>query len=100
MVSRSTELKEDAACGDGPVDAVYKAIEKVTIPCGSLPSMPLPAARMPWVVTVKVEYEGDLFIGRGISTDILASARAYISAINKLVHDVGFFALKESNNGD
>jgi 2-isopropylmalate synthase len=41
-------------------------------------------------VTVKVEYAGRVFIGRGISTDVLeASARAYVNAINKVVYEIG-----------
>jgi 2-isopropylmalate synthase len=38
--------------------------------------------------TVKVKNNGSVVVGKGISTDILeASARAYVNAINRLVHD-------------
>ena len=38
-------------------------------------------------VTVKVEDKGHLVVGHGASTDIIeASAKAYINAINKVIH--------------
>jgi len=88
------EYLEDAACGDGPVDAVFKAIEKITGFHVELAHYSLNAVTggkdAVGEVTVKVEYHDKKYIGRGISTDILeASARAYLSAINKLVHEVG-----------
>ena len=88
------ELKEEAACGEGPVDAAFKAIDKITrVPVG-LKSYALNAVTggkdAVGEVTVKVEYDGRVFIGRGISTDVLeASARAYVSAINKVVYEMG-----------
>lgn len=101
------EVLEEAACGEGPVDAAFKAIDKITrIPVG-LKSYSLNAVTggkdAVGEVTVKVEYEERIFIGRGISTDILeASARAYLNAINKLVYEIGEENLKyvsEPNNG-
>ncbi|HBT20588.1 MAG TPA: 2-isopropylmalate synthase [Peptococcaceae bacterium] len=93
------EVIEDAACGDGPVDAVFKAIEKVTGFHVELAHYSLNAVTggkdAVGEVTVKVEYNGKLYMGRGISTDILeASARAYISAINRLMHEAGDEILK------
>ena len=38
-------------------------------------------------VTVKVKEQGRSFVGHGASTDIIeASAKAYINAINKVIH--------------
>jgi len=93
------EVIEDAACGDGPVDAVFKAIEKVTGFHVELAHYSLNAVTggkdAVGEVTVKVEYNGKLYMGRGISTDILeASARAYISAINRLMHEAGEEVIK------
>ncbi|QGP91480.1 2-isopropylmalate synthase [Neomoorella glycerini] len=88
------ELKEEAACGEGPVDAAFKAIDKITrIPVG-LKSYSLNAVTggkdAVGEVTVKIECAGRVFIGRGISTDVLeASARAYLNAINKVIYEVG-----------
>ena len=39
-------------------------------------------------VTVQVQDNGHVYSGRGTSTDVIeASARAYVQALNKLVHD-------------
>lgn len=80
---------QDASCGDGPVDAVYQAINRLT----ELEDLKLIDYVIEAVtggqdalgeVMVKVERKGKVFTGRGISTDIIeASARAYISAINR-----------------
>ncbi|KYH33457.1 2-isopropylmalate synthase [Neomoorella mulderi] len=88
------ELKEEAACGEGPVDAAFKAIDKITRIPVCLKSYALNAVTggkdAVGEVTVKVEYAGRVFIGRGISTDVLeASARAYVNAINKVVYEIG-----------
>ena len=38
-------------------------------------------------VSVKVDFDGTLVFGKGTSTDVIeASARAYINAVNRLVH--------------
>jgi 2-isopropylmalate synthase len=38
--------------------------------------------------TVKVRDGDGLFIGRGTSTDVLeASAKAYLAAVNKIIHE-------------
>lgn len=86
-------LKEEAACGKGPVDAVFKAIDKVTGIPVVLQSYHVGAVTggkdAVGEVTVKVEYGGKVFIGRGISVDVMeASARAYLNAINKLVYEM------------
>lgn len=86
------KLIEEAACGEGPLDAAFKAIDKATNIHASLKSYALNAVTggkdAVGEVTVKVQYGDRVFIGRGISTDILeASARAYLSAINKVVYE-------------
>jgi len=88
------EYLEDAACGQGPVDAVFTAIEKVTGHQLQLEHFSLNAVTggedAVGEATVKVRYNGGVIVGKGISTDILeASARAYVNAINRLVHDFG-----------
>ena len=84
---------EDAACGDGPVDAVFTAIEKVTGFQLELVHFSLNAVTggedAVGEATVKVKHAGGIVVGKGISTDILeASARAYVNAINRIVHQV------------
>lgn len=85
---------EDAACGDGPVEAIFSAIEKVTGFELELAHFSLNAVTggedAVGEATVKIKDNGNVVVGKGISTDILeASARAYVNAINRLVYDMG-----------
>ena len=84
---------DEAACGDGPVDAIYKAIDKITDVRGTLVVYNLDAITggkdALGEVTVKFESERTkrVYTGRGVSTDVLeASAKAYVNAINKLLY--------------
>jgi len=82
------KIKQEAACGDGPVAAVYNAIDRITGIKVKLLEYSLNAITggkdAQGEVTVVVETRGRQFIGRGVSTDIIeASARAYLNAINK-----------------
>ncbi len=84
------KILQDAACGDGPVDACYKTIDRMT---GFSPELVDYGLRSVTSgkdalgeVTVKLRHRGVEVTGRGASTDIIeASAKAYVSAINKLV---------------
>lgn len=85
---------QDAAIGDGPVDAALKAIDRITKTGGTLMDYNLRAVSQGkdavGEVTVKVDF-GDkkIITGKGASTDIIeASARAYLNAVNRfLCHD-------------
>ena len=84
------KVVEDAACGDGPVDACYKTIDRITGISPELVDYSLRAVTSGkdalGEVTVKLRAKGREIIGRGTSTDIIeASAKAYVNAINKLV---------------
>jgi 2-isopropylmalate synthase len=86
------KLIEDAACGDGPVDAVFKALDKLTGVAVCLKHYALNAVTggkdAIGEVTVRVQFNADTYVGRGHSTDIIeASARAYLSAINKICYE-------------
>ncbi len=90
------ERKEDAACGDGPVDAIYNTVDKITGLSCTLVNYAINAITggkdALGDVTVKLKCEGSekVYIGRGVSTDILeASAKAYVNAVNKLIYDIG-----------
>src|SRR5689334_15494186 len=77
--------------GDGPVDAVFKAIERMA---GSHAAMLLYSVNAitggtdaQGEVTVRLEQNGRIVNGLGADTDIIvASAKAYINALNRL-HD-------------
>jgi 2-isopropylmalate synthase len=76
--------------GDGPVDAIFKAI-KVLVPHEArLPLYQVHAVTegtdAQATVSVRLEEGGKTVTGRGSDTDtMVASARAYVSALNKLV---------------
>ncbi len=83
------ELCEGAAIGDGPVDAVCKAIAMVTRTAARLERYEIRAvtsgAEALGEVTVQLEEGGRKVMGRSASTDVIeASARAYIDGLNKL----------------
>ncbi len=92
-IRKDDEAFEEAACGDGPVDAIYKAIEKITGWQATLVNYAINAvtggedALGEVVITIK-DKQGNTFVGRSASTDVLeASARAYIDAGNKLEYE-------------
>ncbi|MBO8129141.1 MAG: 2-isopropylmalate synthase [Peptococcaceae bacterium] len=87
------ELIQEAACGNGAVDAIYRCIEKITGRKYPLVSYVIDAVTSGTdalaSVTVKLANEQDkIYTGRGVDTDVLnASARAYINVLNKIVYD-------------
>jgi len=83
------EVKEGAACGDGPVDALCKAIRMVTNSSAKLARYEIRATtsgtEAMGEVTVLLEEEGRRVMGRGASTDVIeASAKAFLDGLNKL----------------
>jgi len=81
---------QEAATGDGPVDAVFNAIDRATGFKGKLENYNLKALTQgrdaQGEVTVTVTTNGDEVNGRGVSTDVIeASAKAYLNAVNKLL---------------
>jgi len=86
------EVKSDAAIGTGPVDAVCKAIDRiVAVPC-TLTEFTIKSITEGidaiGEVLIRVESEGITYTGRGADTDIIvASAKAYINALNRLLSD-------------
>ncbi len=84
------EVKQAAACGDGPVDAAYEAIREATGQSPKLESYSIRAVtggkEALGEATVRISENGRTAIGRGISTDIIeASAKAYVDAINRML---------------
>ena len=81
---------EQAATGDGPVDAVFNAIDRATGFKGKLENYSLKALTQgrdaQGEVTVTVAIGEDEANGRGVSTDVIeASAKAYLNGVNKLL---------------
>jgi 2-isopropylmalate synthase len=85
---KSVEMESS---GDGPVDAVYSAIREI-----AQNDSPLVGYYVKGItggtdaqgeVTTRVQEGGQIFIGQGADTDIiLASAKAYVNALNKVEH--------------
>jgi len=89
---RGEEQCTQEASGDGPVDAMYNAVNKIVGLSPSLADYAIKAVTggtdAIGEATVKVRDGDGLFIGRGTSTDVLeASARAYLSAVNKIIYE-------------
>lgn len=83
------KVDEDAATGDGPVDAVCKAIDRITGMSGKLLDYNIRAVTggkdAVGEVSLEVEVEDKTARGRAACCDIIeASAKAYLSAINKI----------------
>jgi 2-isopropylmalate synthase len=79
-----------SSSGDGPVDACYKAIDSITKIKGELLDYSIQSVTQGkdalGEVTIKVKIKDKKVIAHGASTDIIvASAKAYINAINKVL---------------
>ncbi len=78
---------EAEAEGEGPVDAVFRAIDAATGIKGRLTDFRIDAVTggkdALGEVRVSVEFEGQEYAGRGLSQDVVeAAARAYVRAVN------------------
>ncbi len=87
-IKRDGEIVEDSATGDGPVDALFNAIDraldkKPTVESYRVRSVTAGREAL-GEVAVRIRKHGRSYTGVGVSTDIIeASAKAYIQAINK-----------------
>ncbi len=89
-LDKNGEKFEEVALGDGPIDAAFKAIDKITKPAAhtfdiyNIHSISEGKDTL-GDVTVKITAGHRTYTGKGLSTDIIdASITAYIKAINKL----------------
>ena len=89
LASDEGEVTE-TALGDGPVNAVFAAVDKLTGLKGRLLDFKIHSvtggADAVGEVFVQVEFDGVTHGGKGASTDIVeASVRAYLNATNKVL---------------
>jgi len=80
----------DAALGTGPVDAVYKAINRIVGIPNELTEFTVKSITEGidaiGEVLIRIESDGVTYTGRGAATDIIvASAKAYMNALNRLL---------------
>jgi 2-isopropylmalate synthase len=81
-------LHRDAGTGDGPIDAVFKTIERITGLDVKLREFSVRSVTededAQGEAQVEAEHQGRILRGRGISTDIIeASALAFLQVINR-----------------
>ncbi len=88
-ISFNKKMFQEAACGDGPVDATTKAIDRVTGYTIELQDYHLDAITRGREalgrVKIRAKTDEGVFIGTGTSTDIVeASALGYMDVVNKV----------------
>ncbi len=81
----------DAAVGTGPVDAVYRAINRLAEVPNQLIEFSVQSVTAGidaiGEVTIRLQHEGRIYSGHSANTDIIvASAQAYLNALNRLVN--------------
>ncbi|MFC2056269.1 2-isopropylmalate synthase [Chloroflexota bacterium] len=96
LIAPDGKVLADAALGTGPVDAVCKAINRLVEVPNQLTEFSVKSVTEGidaiGEVLIRIESESVTYTGRGADTDIVvASARAYINALNRLL------AVKKAN---
>ncbi len=91
-LEKENQDTEGISFGDGPIDAAFKAIEQVTGRHYELEDFRIDAVtegkEAIGRAIVKLRFDGRLFSGSGVSTDIIGAAiRAYLGAMNKIVYE-------------
>ncbi|MDH4291439.1 MAG: 2-isopropylmalate synthase, partial [Dehalococcoidia bacterium] len=90
LIAPDGQSLADAALGTGPVDAVYKAINRIVGIPNRLTEFTVKSITEGidaiGEVLIRIESEGVTYTGRGAATDIIvASAKAYMNALNRLL---------------
>ncbi len=89
-ILKGDEHLQEAAVGDGPVDAAFKAIDKIVKTPVELVDYSLRAVTggqdAMGNVVVRIKRDQQVYMGRGVSTDVIeASIRAYLHALNRIM---------------
>ena len=90
LIGPDGKTLEDASLGTGPVDAVYKAINRIVGVPNELTEFSVKSVTEGidaiGEVLIRIASEGVTYTGRGADTDIIvASAKAYMNALNRLL---------------
>ncbi len=90
LIAPDGKVLADAALGTGPVDAVYKAINRLVGVPNQLTEFTVKSVTEGidaiGEVLIRIESDGITYTGRGADTDIVvASAKAYMNALNRLL---------------
>lgn len=91
-LTKNNDTVEGVYIGDGPIDAAFQTIEKITGCHYELDDFQLQAVtegrEAMGRTLVKLRANGKVYSGSGISTDIVgAGIQAYLSALNKIVYE-------------
>ena len=91
-LERGEEESVESAYGDGPIDACYRAIDRITGLDGQLLDFNLSSVTRGkdalGEVFVHVRFNDKGYAGKAASVDVIdASARAYLNAVNKAIHE-------------
>lgn len=101
----SDDIFRDAATGDGPVDAIFRALERLVGIEAKLTDYTVRSVSSgkdaQGEVMVEIDVNGHLFHGKGVNTDIVAaSAQAYLKALNRAANEGnGSAASQEDTHG-
>jgi len=90
LIAPDGQVLADAALGTGPVDAVYKAINRLVGVSNVLTEFSVKSVTEGidaiGEVLIRIESDGITYTGRGAYTDvILSSGKAYMNALNRLL---------------
>lgn len=93
-ITKGDEVLRGFCIGDGPIDAAFLAIEKITGHHYELDDFQIQSITRGYEAMgsalVKLRHNGKIFSGTGSSTDIVgASIAAYINALNKISYEEG-----------
>jgi len=90
LIGPEGQVLADASLGTGPVDAVYKAINRIVGVPNELTEFTVKSVTEGidaiGEVLIRIASEGVTYTGRGADTDVIvASAKAYMNALNRLL---------------
>lgn len=87
-----TTVIEEVSTGDGPIDAAFKAIEKIAGVSFTLEDYSIRSVTdgqdAQGEAYVKIRRDARLYTGKGVSTNVFeSSVLAYMNAINKMIYE-------------
>ena len=91
-LEKQGEILSGLSVGDGPIDAAFLSIEQIVGRHFELDDFQIRSVtegrEAVGEALVKIRFNGKLYSGRGVSTDIIgASIRAYVKALNKICYE-------------
>ena len=91
-LEKQGEVISGLSVGDGPIDAAFLSIEQIVGRHFELDDFQIRSVtegrEAVGEALVKIRFNGKLYSGRGVSTDIIgASIRAYVKALNKICYE-------------